>query len=39
MSQKFGPYDHCLTCARRVGAHTIGEFEDCLAAQGRFGDD
>ena len=39
MEQQFGPYDRCLTCQRRVGAHSVAEFEDCLAAQGRHGDD
>ena len=37
--QGFEPYDRCLTCGRRVGAHAIPEFEDCLAAKGRYGDD
>jgi len=39
MEQQFGPYDRCLTCKRRVGAHSVPEFEECLAEQGRFRDD
>lgn len=37
--QEFNPYDECLTCGRRVGAHTFTEMEDCLARRGFFGDD
>jgi len=29
--QDFDPYARCLTCGRRVGAHTLEEMKVCIA--------
>ena len=30
MTQDWDPYAACLTCGRRVGAHSVEEMERCI---------
>jgi len=31
MKQDWDPYARCLTCERRVGAHSVPEMERCIS--------